>query len=65
MNDSVFAFCDGRLVADLDAVKIYSTFPIKWRSGAKHDCSRVMELHLKDRDNFGNGPGEVVNLKPT
>ena len=69
MHDSMFALCDGRLVADLDAVKIYGHLsgasPIKWRSGVKHDCSRVMELRRKDCGNFENGLGEVVSLEPT
>ena len=35
---------------------------IKWRSGIKHDCSKVMELQ-KIEDKFVNGFGEVLNLE--
>jgi hypothetical protein len=36
----------------------------KWRSGIKHDCSKVMELKLVNGI-FVNGLKEVVNLEPT
>lgn len=35
---------------------------IKWRSGIKHDCSKVMELS-KEGDNYKNGFGEIVELE--
>lgn len=35
---------------------------IVWRSGIKHDCSKVMELTLKD-DGFYNGLGETVIIE--
>lgn len=34
----------------------------KWRSGVKHDCSKIMEL-TKDGDKFKNGFGELVELE--
>jgi len=36
----------------------------KWRSGIKHDCSKVMELQLVNGI-FVNGLKEVVDLEPT
>ncbi len=35
-----------------------------WRSGVKHDCSRVMELRI-DGERLVNGLGESVDLEPT
>lgn len=37
---------------------------IKWRSGIKHDCSKIMELTLKN-NNLVNGFGEIVDLEDT
>lgn len=66
---STFAFRDGRLVADLDSYNshghIFGKSAIKWRSGVKHDCSKVMELIRTDYNKFRNGFGEVVDLEPT
>ena len=66
-HNSAFAFRDGRLVADLDAINtyghLYGTSPLKWRSGVKHDSSRVMELRPDGDDNFENRLGEVVSLE--
>lgn len=36
----------------------------KWRSGVKHDCSKVMELTRSDGGNLRNGFGESVNIEP-
>jgi hypothetical protein len=35
-----------------------------WRSGVKHDCSKVMELAAGERGTMVNGLGEIVNLEP-
>ncbi len=35
---------------------------VKWRSGIKHDCSKVMELS-KDGDNYKNNLGETFELE--
>ena len=68
-DHSTFAFRNGRLVADLDSFNTYGHVsgksPLKWRSGVKHDCSRVMELRRRGSDDFENGLGEVVSLEPT
>ena len=66
-HNSTFALHNGRLVADLDAINtyghLYGTSPLKWRSGVKHDCSRVMELYPRGCGAFENGVGEIVKLE--
>ena len=58
------------LVRDLNTFirleKLYHRHPLveKWRSGIKHDCSKVMELQLVNGI-FLNGLKEVVDLEPT
>lgn len=68
-HHSTFAFHRGQMVADLDAMETYGYLhgisPLKWRSGVKHDCSRVMELRPKECDGFENGFGETVILEST
>ena len=68
-HDSTFAFRNGRLVADMDCFEAYGRLsgasPLKWRSGVKHDCSRVMELRSRGYQDFENGLGEVVRLEST
>ena len=66
--DSAFALRGDRLVADLDSYDSYGhycgTSPFKWRSGIKHDCSRIMELRTaQETDMYINGFGEVVKLE--
>ena len=66
-HDSTFALRSDHLVADLDAFNAYGHLsgisPLKWRSGVKHDCSRVMELRLRGNGSFENGFGEAVNIE--
>ena len=66
---SRFAFRNGRLVANLNAFErygyLYGRSPLKWRSGIKHDCSRIMELHVCGAQSFKNGLGDVVELERT
>jgi len=67
-SSSKIALRGNRLVADLDAHLSYGhllgTSPIKWRSGIKHDCSRVMEIRPTDgKDMYLNGLGEIVQLE--
>jgi methylase of polypeptide subunit release factors len=38
--------------------------PVKWRSGVKHDCSKVMELR-REGTGFRNGLDEFVELEGT
>lgn len=58
---------DGLLVADVAAYERYRHLagrsPIAWRSGVKHDCSKVLELR-REGDHFRNGLGELISLEP-
>lgn len=65
-----FGYRDSQLVADVvlysrrNALRGTSTEKV-WRSGVKHDCSRVMEL-VRDQDGrFHNGLGTIVELEST
>ena len=68
--DTTFAMRRGRLVADLRSLGAYGhlcgSSPFRWRSGIKHDCSRVMELKpTAEPDWYRNVLGETVKLEPT
>ena len=68
--DTTFGLRRGRLVADLRSLGTYGHLcgasPFKWRSGIKHDCSRVMELNATAEPGlYRNGLGETVKLEPT
>ncbi len=64
---TAIGFRDGSLVADVAAYERYRYLagrsPIAWRSGVKHDCSKVLELR-REGDRFRNGLGELVSLEP-
>lgn len=56
---------DNELVASLELFERWKHLRgrnDKWRSGIKHDCSRVMEL-TKEGDKYRNGFGETVELE--
>ena len=57
----------GTLIADLDAYRsskhLLGDSPLRWRSGIKHDCSKVMELEFTDGQ-LKNGFGELLDLEP-
>ena len=61
------ALRDAHLVADLEKydrwVSLLSRGAANWRSGVKHDCSKLFEL-TRDGDQFVNGLGERVSLEP-
>ena len=68
--DTTFGLRNGRLVADLNSLGGYEhlcgTSALKWRSGIKHDCSRVMELLPgAEPGSYRNGLGETVKLEQT
>ena len=67
--DTTIALRQDRIVADLELFETYGhllgSSPLKWRSGIKHDCSRVIELLPKGCGKFENRFGRVVNLEPT
>jgi|SRR5665213_1060090 len=64
---ATIAMEEGSLVADLDAHRatkhLAGGSPLRWRSGIKHDCSKVMELEFADRQ-LKNGLGELLDLEP-
>lgn len=63
---NTLGFRDNVLLSDVKmATKInnlYSYNQKAWRSGIKHDCSKIMELTIKD-DIFYNGFNEEVNIE--
>ena len=58
---------EGELVADVVAFDRWKHLrgagPYKWRSGIKHDCSKIMEFEY-DGTTWLNGLGEQVTLEP-
>ena len=66
-QESVFALRDDRLIADLSAFEAYGYLAgrseLKWRSGVKHDCSKVMELTHAGGNEYDNGFGQRVSLE--
>ena len=63
---AVIGYRDNELVADLLAFSRWKHLGgreiYKWRSGVKHDCSKVMEL-WKEGHRYRNGLGEVFELE--
>ena len=63
---SCIGFEDGLLLADLAAYRRWKHLcgeaVIKWRSGIKHDCCKVMELSREGKK-YRNGLGELVELE--
>jgi hypothetical protein len=67
----VITYHDGMLLADKSAFEQFGHLqqePAKkpayrWRSGIKHDCAPVMELHRVGQG-LWNGLGEAVNIEP-
>lgn len=62
-----FGLRSGRLIADVRLHEQWGTLADKglsgWRSGVKHDCSRVFEVQ-HDNGTFVNGADEVVVVEP-
>ncbi len=63
---TLIGYRDNRLVADVAAHERWKHLAGKgiyrWRSGVKHDCSRVMEFWTAGR-RYRNGLGEVFDLE--
>ncbi len=63
---TVLGFEDGALLADISAYHRWKHLcgagGAKWRSGIKHDCSKVMEL-CREGGHYRNGLGELVELE--
>lgn len=60
--------CDGFLVADIQGYKktrhlIENSRHYKWRTGIKHDCSKIMELERTGDGLYLNGLGETNELE--
>lgn len=59
-------FVDGSLVSDLHGFErtkhLAGPSSIEWRSGVKHDCSRVAEFDFSDGC-LTNGLGEIVDIE--
>lgn len=59
---------NGQLIADIDAYDRFAWLDggsaYSWRSGVKHDCSRVMEV-TQIGDRYRNGLGESCELEGT
>jgi hypothetical protein len=66
--ESVIGFVDQQLLANMKAYNRWKHLcgeeVIKWRSGIKHDCSKVMELRGEGTA-YQNGLGELVELEDT
>ena len=64
--NAVFGYDNGRLIADTTAYASWQHLEgvgqLKWRSGIKHDCTRVMELRQID-GKYRNGFGELIDLE--
>jgi hypothetical protein len=62
----VFGYHDGRLLSDIEAYESLRHLDghgsHKWRSGIKHDCTKVMEFRELNGQ-YQNGLGEVVSLE--
>lgn len=67
-HQTTFGYRDGRLIADISCYERWKHLedenPYRWRSGIKHDCSRVMELEKEDQG-FRNKLGELHDLETT
>ncbi|WP_334193489.1 hypothetical protein [Pararhodobacter sp.] len=66
---STIGFHDGVLVSDVmsymrNRTLIGANRHYVWRSGVKHDCSKVMELSEGEAGNYTNGLGELTLLEP-
>jgi len=64
---TTIGFSDGHLIADMNAFERRSGLlgpeaHYIWRSGIKHDCSKVMEL-IQSPTGYTNGLGEHVNIE--
>jgi len=65
-TESVIGYEDGMLLADIPAYQrgkhLCGEGAASWRSGIKHDCSKVMEVR-REGGKYRNGLGELVELE--
>ena len=63
---AIIGYHDGQLVADVAAYERWKHLAgaevYKWRSGVKHDCSKVMELR-NEGNIYRNGLDELIELE--
>lgn len=66
-SSSLFGLRDGLLVSNVKSYERWKDLAVTglrgWRSGIKHDCSKVFELRF-DNGKFANGFGEFVDIEP-
>lgn len=67
LPESHMGFIDQTLVADVEPYVEFQALrglnkTYTWRSGLKHDCSKVMELNVTP-DGLVNGYGEIVDIE--
>lgn len=70
LNDEIptqkIGFKDNELIASLDLYEKWKYLnggsQMKWRSGIKHDCSKIMEL-TREGDKYKNNLGELFELE--
>lgn len=65
--EKIIGYRNGQVIADVDAYKRVvsitgSNEGYVWRSGVKHDCSKVMELK-RVNGKYLNGMGEIVDIE--
>jgi len=64
--DRTMGYEHNRLIANRDTYRALSAIdtgsPIRWRSGIKHDCAKVMELTFQN-GYYVNGFGETVDIE--
>lgn len=67
--ESTLGYQDGFILSDSIAYQqLHHLYGIEehytWRSGIKHDCSKIMELVREESNCFKNGDGQHVELEP-
>lgn len=65
---STWSIHNNRLTTSPDKTKSFQQLlgksSIKWRSGIKHDCARIMELYPRGESVYQNGIGHEIRLEP-
>ncbi|NHJ47712.1 MAG: methyltransferase [Asgard group archaeon] len=61
-----FGWINKKFVSNIDLYKKYQhlddLFPLSWRQGVKHDCSKVLEL-TEDENNIRNKQKQIVTVE--
>jgi hypothetical protein len=62
----IVGYEDGVMLADIAAYHRWKHLcgdeTLRWRSGIKHDCAKVMELY-REGDKYRNGLGQVIEME--